>query len=188
MSSTIGTKKAARILPLPAASGSQVKTASCQCISIWNTATDSTILHPISSPSTRTPPSGLTAAVLLPRLQPTYTVPPPSSSLRHARARSNQRCGSHDSGHRVRVNSTSFPATSLAHHRSSNTTPSVQSTSKNRPTSESRLHNASRNGFPRVVRSSLWTSDLCEPRPATISDPTNTPTGSSLPTTATPPI
>ena len=162
--------------------------ASCLCILIWNTEMDYIILHPISSPSIRTLLFGLTVAVLLPRLRPTSTVLHPNLFLRHMRDRSNRKCGSHDSGHRVRVNSTSFPATSLAHHRSSNTTPSVQLTSKNRPTSESRLHNALRNGFPRVVRSSLWTSGLCGPQPATITAPTNTPTGSSHPTTATPPI
>jgi hypothetical protein len=43
--STIGTKKAARILPLLDASGSQAKTASCLCFSIWNTTMDSTIVH-----------------------------------------------------------------------------------------------------------------------------------------------
>ncbi len=66
--STIGTKKAARILLLLAASGSQAKTASCLCFSIWNTARDYTIVHLTSSPSIRTLRFGLTVIVLLPRL------------------------------------------------------------------------------------------------------------------------
>ncbi len=184
--STIGTKKAARILPLLAASGSQAKMASCLCFSIWDTAKDSTIVHLTSSLSIRTLWLGSTVVVLLPRLRQTSTVPHPNSSLHHVRVRSNRKCGSPVSGHRVRVNSIAFPVTFLARRLFSNIIPSIQSISKNRPISESKLHSVSPNGFPRAARNSLWTSRLCGLRPVTINIPTSTLIELSLRTTDTP--
>ena len=188
MYSTIGTKKAARILPLPDASGSQAKTAYCLCSSIWNTATVSTTVPLTSSPLIKPPQFGSTVVVLLPRLRRTFTVPPPNSFLHHVHARSNQRCGSLVSGLQVRVNSIYSPAMLLARRLFSNITRSVRWTSKNRPTSESKLHNVSPNGFPHAAQNSLWTSHLCGLRPVTINNLTSTLIESSLRTTDSPHI
>ena len=95
-----------------------------------------------SSLSIRTLWLGSTVVVLLPHIRQTSTVPHPNPFLHHVRVRSNRKCGSPVSGHRQRVNSISFPVMLLARRLFSNIIHYVQSTSKNRPTSKSKLHSA----------------------------------------------
>ena len=95
-----------------------------------------------SSLSIRTLRLGSTVVVLLPRIRQTSTVPHPNSILHHVRVRSNRKCGLPVSGHRQRVNSISFPVMLLARRLFLNIIHYVQSASKNRPTSESKLHSA----------------------------------------------